>query len=234
MRKAIIIGLLILGNATAALAQNGRFYAAPTTGVEFGRRGEIPSGAVPTAGGMVGLRIGGGWSIEAELDKGFWSTSRSSESFFVSFPPVAFPPVQFPGGPTSHEVFERYGVKGRFDRSEEALLGWSVLASWRTRNPGRVNAAFLGGVSARDYVQRVLRTTTFVSPEIDLADNHWAIQPGRERHVVTAGGFTGGVEILVRATERLTIAPEARITRGFADDDPFTGFRTGLRAMWNF
>ena len=219
--------ILPLAAAPAAAQSSGepRFYVAPTVGADFGKRGEIPSGAVPTAGVLFGVRIGGGWSVEAEVDRGFWTTSRSSESFFVSFPPTSS---------TNPGDFERYGVKGRFDRSEEALIGWSVLVAWRTRDPGRVNVAFLSGVSARDYVQRVLRTTTFVSPELDLPDNHWAVQPGRERHVATAGGYTGGVMLLARATRSLTIAPEVRVTRGFSDDDPFTGFRTGLRAMWSF
>jgi hypothetical protein len=227
MKTATLVCALALVAAPAAAQTDkaSRFYAAATSGVEFGRRGEIPGGAVPSAGGLLGVRIGGGWSIEAELDRGFWTTSRSDEAFWISFPPVPS---------TNREEFERYGVKARFDRSEEALLGWSVRAVWRTRDPGRLNAAFLGGVAARHYVQRVLRTPTFVSPEIDLTDRQWVVEPGRQRHVVTAGGYTGGLLILARATRSLTIAPAIRITRGFAGDDPFTGFRTGIRAMYDF
>jgi hypothetical protein len=227
MRTTIIACGLIVASVAPAMAQQTtrRFYAGPVAGVDLGRRGEIPGGAVPSAGGLFGVRVGGGWSVEAEVDRGFWTTSRSDESFWISFPPT---PSQTPG------EFERYGVKARFDRSEEALIGWSVRAVWRTREAGRINAAFLGGVSARDYVQRVLRTTTFVAPEVDLTGREWVLDPRRFRHVVTAGGYTGGVLIMVRATKALTVAPEFRITHGFSGDDPFTGYRFGLRTTYDF
>ena len=228
MRSITVACVLIVGSVTPAAAQGPtkRFYVAPTTAVEFGRRGDVPGGAVPSAGGMIGVQIGGGWSVEAEVDRGFWTTSRSDESFWISFPPL--------GWSGSREEFERYGVKARFDRSEEARIGWSIRTVWRTRAPGRVNVAFLGGVSSRVYIQRVLRTPTFVSPEIDLTDRGWVLEPGRQRHAVGARGYTAGLMIPVRATHALTVAPELRITRGAADGERFTNSRLGLRAMWAF
>ena len=228
MKTAALVCAVILMAAPVAAQTAGesRFYAAATTGLDLGRRGDIPGGAVPSVGGLFGVRVGGGWSVEAELDRGFWTTSRSSEDFWISFPPTPS---------MSHAEFERYGVKARFDRSEEARTGWSVRAMWRTRHPGRVNVAFHGGLQARIYIQRVLRTTTFVSPEVEITeDREWVLDPLRTRHAVTAGGYTGGMVILARATPALTIAPEIRATYGFAEGDPFTGFRLGLRAMWDF
>src|SRR5687768_14087949 len=189
MRIIIVACAVTLSSVAPAMAQQStkRFYVAPTIGVDFGRRGEIPGGAVPSAGGMFGVRIGGGWSVEAEVDRGFWKTSRSEESFWISFPPTG-----------SQPDFERYGIKARFDREEEARTGWAVFAVRRTRAPGRLNVAVFGGLSARIYIQRMLRTPTFVSPEITRPEREWAWarEPLRMRHALTAAGYTGGVMVL--------------------------------------
>jgi hypothetical protein len=174
---------------------------------------------------LAGVRVGGGWSVEGEIEKPFFSTSSSDEAFWVSYPPAPT---------TSIEEFERYGIRARFDRSHEADTGWSAHVLWRTRNPGRLNAGFLGGVSGRTFTSRTVRTTTFVSPLIDLPATHPSIAGDDERRTRTAGGFTAGFTILARASRRVTIAPEVRITRGFLEGDPYTVFRLGCRAMWPF
>ena len=223
-----LIPLVVILSAPAASAQpvaNSRFYVAATAGVDAGERGNVPGGAVPSAGMLFGVRITPAWSVEAEIEHGFRTTSTSNESFFVSYPPS---PNGSPGD------FERYGIKARFDRSQEAGAGWSAHVMWRTQEAGRVNAGFFGGVSSRFYDSRVVRTPTFVSPLIDLPANHPSVLQEDSTRRLNAGGFTGGVAILVRATGRLTIAPEIRLTRGFISDDPYTVFKTGVRAMWGF
>jgi hypothetical protein len=227
MRMSIASCVLLLFVASAAEAQPpaSRFYAAATTAVDGGTRGNVFGSAVPSAGVLVGVRLTGAWSVEAEIEQGFRSQARTDESYWVSFPPTQT---------TDRDDFERYGVKARFDRSQRARTGWSAHVMWRTREAGRVNAGVFGGVSARQYDSRTVRTPTFVSPLISLPPTHSALQPDDSTRRMTAGGFTGGLAILVRATDRLTIAPEVRFTKGFITDDPYTVFKTGVRAMWSF
>jgi hypothetical protein len=222
---ALVIGILVALPAGAQPARNSRFYAAATAAVDVGQRGNVPGGGVPSAGMLFGVRITPAWSVEAEIEQGFRTTSNTSEDFWVAYPPT----------PTAnHEEFERYGIKARFDRSQKAGTGWSAHVMWRTREPGRVNAGFFGGVSSRFYESRVVRTTTFVSPLIDLPPTHSSVLGEDSTRRLNAGGFTGGLAILVRAAGRLTIAPEIRLTKGFITDDPYTVFKTGVRAMWSF
>lgn len=227
MRTFIATGVAVLLGAGAAQAQgqNPRFYTAATTSVDGGNRGDLFIGTVPTAGFLFGVRLTGGWSLEAEIDHGFQEVGRTSEDFWISFPPTQTP---------DRDQIERYGIKARFDRTQTAGLGWSTHVMWRTREPGRVNAGLFGGVSGRAYDSRVVRTPTFVSPLINLPPTHTALFPEDTTRRMNAGGFTGGVLVLVRTTDRLTIAPEFRFTKGFITDDPYTAFKLGVRAMWAF
>jgi hypothetical protein len=222
---ALIIGILSAVPAGAQPTDNSRFYAGASAAVDVGQRGNVPGGGVPSAGMLFGVRITPAWSVEAEIEQGFRTTSNSSEDFWVAYPPTAS---------ANREEFERYGIKARFDRSQKAGTGWSAHVMWRTREEGRVHAGVFGGVSSRFYDSRVVRTTTFVSPLIDLPANHPSVLGEDSKRRLYAGGFTGGLAILVRATGRLTVAPEIRLTKGFITDDPYTVFKTGVRAMWSF
>ena len=225
-RLAAVCAVLLMGAGSAhAQSNEHRFYTAPSVSVDVGSRGMIRLGAVPAMGVLLGVRVGGGWSIEGEIERGVRSRFYSQESFWVSYPPVPT---------TSREDFERYGIKARFDRTHRAGPGWSALAMWRSREPGRLNVGVLMGVSARTFELRTGRTTTFVSPEIDLPPTHPSVLSSVETRRMTATGLTGGVVILGRITNTLTIGPEIRVTRGFITDDPFTLFRTGVRVAWDF
>lgn len=227
MRTAVAACAILHIVAVPASAQPTahRFYVAATTAVDAGERGNIEGGAVPSVGMLFGFRLTPAWSLEAEIEKPFRTTSSTSEAFWVSYPPT-------PG--VNREEFERYGIKARFDRSQTADNGWSAFVMWRTREPGRVNAGIFGGVSARTFTSRTVRTTTFVSPLIDLPPTHPSVLGEDSRHRSTSGGVTGGVTILVHTTDTLTLAPEFRFTKGFIRDDPYTVFRVGMRAGWSF
>ena len=80
----------------------------------------------------------------------------------------------------------------------------------------------------------MVRTPTFVSPLINLPPTDPVLLPEDFTRRMNAGGFTGGVIVLVRTTERLTIAPEFRFTGGFITDDRYTAVKLGVRAMWAF
>ena len=226
MRTTIaILAVLVLIAPAAAHAQGSRFYVGGTVAVDGGDRGPVPGGAVPSAGLLLGVRLAGGWSVEAEIEQGFRTTSSSSEAFWVAYPPTST---------TSHDDFERYGIKARFDRTQDASTGWSAHVMWRTRDAGRVNAGLFAGVDSRFYDSRVVRTTTFVSPLIDLPASHPSILGEDTTRRINAGGFTGGVTILVRTTNRLTLAPDVRLTVGAITDERYLVFKTGMRAMWDF
>jgi len=55
---AIIVGLV--GAPVAAQTTQSRFYVGATTAVDAGERGNVPSGAVPSAGMLFGVRLTGG------------------------------------------------------------------------------------------------------------------------------------------------------------------------------
>jgi hypothetical protein len=227
MRTTVAAWLLLLFGPVTATAQSSsqRVYLAATTAVDAGDRGDIRGGTVPSVGLLVGVRLNDAWSVEAEIEKPFRTTSNTSEAFWVSYPPSPS---------ASREDFERYGIKARFDRSQTAENGWSAFLMWRTHEPGRVNAGIFGGVSARTFTSRTVRTTTFVSPLIDLPPAHPSVLEEDSLHRSTSGGVTGGLAILVRTTDTLTLAPEFRVTKGFIRDDPYAVFRVGMRAAWTF
>ena len=227
MRTTVVACAVLLLGADAVRAQSveKRFYVAATAAVDAGLRGNIEGGAVPSAGMLFGFRLTDAWSVEGEIEKPFRTTSNSYEGFWVSYPPTSHPTV---------EEFERYGIKARFDRSQEADVGWSAHVMWRQREPGRVNAGFFGGVSARTFMRRTVRTTTFVSPLLDLPPTHPSVLGEDSRHRITAGGLTGGIAVFVRAVDRLTIVPEFRYTQGFTSGGLYTVFRVGTRAAWSF
>ena len=223
-RTAPAIFLLLLVGSPAAVAQS-RIYVAATTHADTGERDNIPGGAVPAVGGLIGFRLTDAWSIELEVERGFRTTTAGSgEAVLLSFPPTS--------NPTREEI-ERYGIRTRDERTQNAGAGWSAHAVWRTRDPGRVNVGLLGGVSSRVYTTQLVRTTTFVSPLLDLPPNYQLPDEDSRRRMV-AGGFTGGLVIFLRVTSQLTVAPEFRVTRGLITDDPYLVFRAGVRATWSF
>jgi hypothetical protein len=220
---ALALGATLLLSATAA-AQTSKLYVGAGVGVDGGTRGEIPGGAVPSASGMLGIHLSDAWSVEIEIERGFRTTGRTQEAVFISFAP--------PGSP--REEIERLGIRGRFERTQKAGPGLAAHVMWRSRQPGRVNIGVFGGVAARAYDSRVLRTTLSVPPEVTLPANHPNLLPLDETRRLTGAGPTGGIVIFINAAPMLTIAPEFRYTHGLITDDPYRVFRTGVRAIWIF
>ena len=224
MTRAALVLLFFLAGISTAIAQS-RTYVAATTSADAGERGNIPGGAVPAVGGLIGLRLTEAWSIEAELERGFRTTTAGSgESVLLSFPPRPNP---------TYEEIQLYGIRTRDERSQNAGVGWSAHAVWRSRDPGRLNVGLLAGVSSRVYTAHLMRTTTFVSPLVNLPPNYQLPDENSTRRMV-AGGLTGGLLIFVRITRQFTVAPELRATKGFITDDPYTVWRSGVRAIWSF
>ena len=164
-----------------------RFYIGASTGLDGGSRGNIPGGAVPSAGGLVGFRITDAWSVEVELERGFRTTGRTDEAVWISFAPP---------NSTLPEI-ERLGIRARFDRTQTAGPGFTAQAVWCSREPGRVNVGLFAGVAARAYQSRVVRTTLHVPPEANLSADHPYVQAEDERRTITGGGPSGGLLIFV-------------------------------------
>jgi hypothetical protein len=223
-RIALFLFAMLLVGTLNARAQS-RLYVGATSAVDGGNRGNIPGGAIPSAGGLVGFQVTDTWSIEAEVERGFrTTTSGSGEGLWVSFPPSQ--------NPTREEI-ELYGVRARFDRTQTARTGWSTQAVWRGREIRRVNAGFLAGVSSRAYTSRVVRTITSISPLVPAFQTDRLSDETSTRRMAGTG-LTGGVLVFIRVTRQLTVAPEVRMTTGFMTNDRYTVVRSGIRAMWRF
>jgi hypothetical protein len=201
-RTALFVLCLVTGGFSAAEAQS-RIYLAATTAVDAGERGNIPGGAVPSIGGVIGLSLTEAWSVEVEIERGFMTTHNGTgEAVLVSFPPSR--------NPTREEI-ELYGIRTRNERTQRTGGGWAAHAVWRSRAPGRVNGGLMAGVAARGYDAELVRTTTFVSPLIDLPPGYQLPDEHSTRRMV-GYGLSGGIVIPVRITTHLALEPELRVT----------------------
>jgi len=222
-RAAWLIALMV---ATASIAEaQPRVYVGGLAAADGGARGNIPGGALPSAGAVFGVWLSKGWALEVEAERAFRTTTAGSgEAVLIAFPPSPNP---------TYDEIQRYGIRTRDERSQSAGAGWSAHAVWRTRDPGRVNIGVLGGVSTRMFTTRLVRTTTFVSPLLNLPPGY-RLPDERSARRMVAGGLDGGLLVLVRITGPLTIAPELRVTSGLITNDRYTVVRTGIRALWSF
>jgi hypothetical protein len=225
MTRLLLVSLVLLAPTGPVAEAQPRLYLGATTAVDAGERGNIPGGPVPSVGGLIGIRLTDAWSIEVEIERGFMTTHTGSGGAVL----IAFPPTRNP----SREEIDLYGIRVHDARTQKAGAGWAAHAVFRSRDPGRVNAGILAGVSSRVYTAALDRTTTFVSPLIDLPPGYKLPDEQSTRRMV-AGGLSGGVVILVRITRQLTLAPELRVTVGVITDDPYRVFRAGLRTTWSF
>ena len=193
-----------------------------------GARGPVHVGTFPTAGGLIGLRLSGAWSIEFEIDRGF---GESSERVFEG---LLHSQVSGPG-PYSREELERNGTFGRSVWSESVATGYSAQVVWKSREPGRVNVALLGGVSWRTFDTFHSMTVTSVGPGVTYA-------PGHPNTI----GFADDASTDGRWPDRRrsrpdpdrrgpTVAPEFRLTCGLiTDESTYRVAHTGVRVMWGF
>jgi hypothetical protein len=220
--------IVLTGLTCAAPAQEALVLGTYTCGEflsDVGDRGNIPRGAVPSLGAMIGVQLNKTWGLEVEVERGFRTTTAGSgEAVIIAFPPMP--------NPTREEI-ELYGIRARSERTQTAGMGWSAHVAWRTRASGRVDVGLLAGVSSRAYTSRLIRTTTFVSPLLQLPPNYRFPDEHSVRRMI-AGGPTAGVVILVRVTDHLTVAPEFRVTAGLITDDPYRVWRSGIRSIWRF
>jgi hypothetical protein len=225
IRRLLTATVLTVTCAAPAAAQSGRIYAGGVGGIDMGSRGPIAGGSLGTAGAFVGVRLSEGWSVEGEIEHGFRTRERTDEGLWISS-----------AGPGStREEIERAGVFARFHRTEKAGVGWSVLGVWRTQEPGRLNAALLGGVTSRRFERITERTTTAIAPGSSFSPDDPQIRDNVESIETVGGGLTGGVMVLVRVAPMLTVAPEFRYTVGLiTDESMYKVARLGVKVAWGF
>jgi hypothetical protein len=226
IRPALFVLVLLVPIAVASVAgAQPRVYVGATTAVDAGERGNIPGGTVPWVGALIGVALSDSWSVELEIERGFMTThTGSGEAVLISFPPTR--------NPTREEI-ELYGIRTRDERTQTAGAGWAAHTVWRSREPGRVNGGLLAGVSGRVYDAELVRTTTFVSPLIDLPPGYRLPDEQSTRRMV-GWGLDGGLVIVVRITKQLALEPEVRVAAGLITNDRYLVFRAGLRTTWRF
>jgi hypothetical protein len=226
IRLALFVLVLLVPIAAAPIVgAQPRVYVGATTAIDAGERGNIPGGSVPSVGAVIGLTLSDAWGVEFELERGFKTThAGSGEGVLISFPPTRTP---------TREEIELYGIRTRDERTQTAGAGWAAHARWRSREPGRVNVGLLAGLSARVYEAELVRTTTFVSPLLDLPPSYRLPDEHSIRRMV-GWGLSGGLTIPVRITSQLALEPEVRVAAGFITNDRYRVFRAGLRTTWSF
>ena len=228
MRRAVLILAMVVTASVPAAAQSNRVYVAGVFAGNGGGRGPVDVGTIPTAGGLVGLRLTGAWSLEFEIDRGF---GESSERVFEG---LLSSQVSGPG-PYSREELERTGIFGRSVHSDSVANGYSAQVVWKSREPGRVNVALLGGLSWRTFDQFHSLAITGVGPGVTYPQGHPALRSFAETHALTGGGVTAGGLVPIRVTSALTLAPEFRVTMGLiTDESTYKVMHTGVRVMWGF
>lgn len=227
MRFVAAVALLTLTQVSDLWAQTNRlFYLGATAGVEVGSRADIHVGAVRTFGGVLGVPLGRRWSLEIEVDRGHGvSDERVFEGFLFSRQPAA-----------TAEERRRVGVFGRSSYMELAGGGYSAQLVWRTREPGRVNAAVFTGVSWRRFLQHHERVVTEVGPDAGIAPDDPDLRAVDTLERFTGGGYSAGVLIPIRLAGEFHIAPEAKFTFGGISgaDGFYRVFRTGVRVLWGY
>lgn len=210
--------------APAAAQTRPRFYVGGSTAADLGWRGPVSGGAVPSAGVLFGVRVTEAWSVELEADRAFREKGRTDDAMWISFAPAN----------STREEIERVGIRARWVRTETAGRGGSAHVMWRSRAPGRLNAALFGGVSVRQYHSRTQRTILSVPAEAGISQDNPLLVASDSTRALVGGGLTGGLLVLVRLTSRLTVAPELRYTFGIITNDPYQVVRPGVRMMWRF
>ena len=226
-KTLVVLTMAVLASVPAA-AQSNRIYVSGNFAANTGSRGPVDVGTFPTVGGLVGVRVAGAWSVEFELDRGF---GESPERIFEG---LHSSQVSGPG-PYSREELERTGIFGRSVWSDSVANGYSAHVVWKSREPGRVNVALLGGVSWRTFDQFHSMTVTSVGPGVTYPPGHPNLRSFAETRPLTGGGLTAGLLVPIRIAGALTVAPEFRLTLGLiTDESTYKVAHTGVRVMWGF
>ena len=228
MYQLMLVVALVAVSVVPAAAQSGKAYAAGVVGLNAGSRDSVDVGTVSTMGGLVGLWVTDAWGLEFEMDKG---RGNSSDRIFEG---LLSAQLSGSGQPTPEEL-EHYGIFGRSVWSDSTGQGYAAHVVWKTREPGRVNAAVFGGVSWRNFNSRHVVTITRVGPGVTYPPGHQATTSSVSYRQRTGGGLTAGVMVPIRVVGQFAVAPEVRFHNGiFPNGGRYNVFQLGTRVMWGF
>jgi len=235
MRNLLAIMIATIGAATSASAQLlPRFDIGPVVRADkVTVQGEV-SRTMPVFGVAGSIRLSKTWGVEGEVTQaGGAEFARSREAIFETFAPE---------GASIAEI-ERLGVLGRERMTYRAGLGWSAGVTATTGTTGRANMVFRLGLSSRTYAATWEHTTLRIPEGIDpsrlagfaFGNGNGASNPWHGN--VQRGGVLMGIDVPIRITQRLSLAPLVRYVYGSGPDAPDDAHRElsiGVRSGWRF
>jgi hypothetical protein len=224
MTKVVFAVAAVLCSTAASGQPASRWYVGGSASALRVSAEEVNAGGTAAVGASIGLRLTPVFSVEFEANQGIGELSRVYSGKFVSF-----------AGPTaSREEIERLAVTLQSDSRWRPRFGWSVLAMWRSTNPGRAGVALVAGVTSTLYDTRTTLDVLDIPAGVDRTEAELHRMMPDSHGSRTRGGLTGGLLIPIAVTRHLNVAPEVRFTYGSFGDEIYTVLRTGARLTWNF
>lgn len=224
MRTALATVLVLAAVVSPAAAQvDSRWYAGGAAGTSRIEADDV-KGSSPTAGAVIGLRLTPGFSVEADVSRGFRRVSRTYEGTSISF-----------AGPAATRAeIERQAVHRRFHNEWSPVVNVAALAVWSATASSRVRPAVFAGITVARYDEVYSSIVTALPEVVPIAADHPNLLPQRQSITRTRGGLTGGFMIPVTIAGALSVAPEIRYTYGSIGDEKHNVFRAGVRVLWGF
>lgn len=233
MRSVWLTAAVVLLGATTASAQTGsRFFVGPLVRVDRVRVEGHTSSVVPVFGAVASMRLSRILGIEAEI------THARGQEFVHSYDGVS---ETFAPPNSTLEEKERLGVHARWRFGFRPGVGGAVAMTAGGAVSRRADLLFRFGLSLRNYLQSYEYTVLSIPEGIDpsrLATVSFGNGSNSGNPWVTnmiRGGLLIGVDVPIRITGRLSLAPDVRYVNGGASlDYTHKEASLGLRGGWRF
>lgn len=219
---ATIVALSV-GVGTAVAQGNSRWYAGGTFGSSSIQADEV-TGTSPFGGAIVGVRLTPGFSVEADISRGFRKVTRTYEGTSISFAERG----------ASRDEIERQAVHRRWTSEWSPAMNLAALAVWRSTAPSRLRVAAYTGLTFARYDEEYSSVVTALPAVVPVATNSFNLLPQHQAITRMRGGLTGGVMLPISITRALSVAPEIRYTYGSIGDEKHNVLRGGVRLLWGF
>jgi hypothetical protein len=218
----IVIVLLAVGGLAEAQPA-GRVYVGATAG-PYRVDADHVTGTLPSAGGLLGVRVGRRVSLEVGVARPVGTLRHEHTGISSSFAPLG----------SSFEEIERQGVLTRFtnERVVQAVVSGGVVLHPSDPTLRVQPRLFVGTTThfAREVTRlEHLRLPAGVTIE-DVTRRH-PPQPPRSRGL---GSLTFGAGVAIAITRQLSVVPDIRYDYGSIGDEINNMLRTDVRFMWRF
>jgi hypothetical protein len=231
-RTVRIAALLLIGLPPAASAQTPRFEVGPVARAD---RVSVEAGlqqVMPVLGASAAWHFTKVWALEGEITQaGGGEFSRSYEGISVSYAPP---------GATLAEI-ESLGVRERWRNGYRPGTGGSIAMTARGNLGGPVSVKVRLGMSARSYEESSAHAVLQIPDGIDparVSANLFGGQglSGSQTTTTQRGGLLMGIEMPVRVTRRIALAPDLRYVYGGPAQigSKHREVSLGVRAGWSF